>query len=93
MRPADEIARLKERIAELEAWKESALQVEREWDVQAVARMLNVPLGASIRSAIAKRVPIMVLALEMIADVDYRGNRSPESVVAHDALRRTGIRK
>lgn len=93
MRPTEEIERLNARIAELEAWKESALAVEREWDAQAVARMLNVPLGASIRSAIAKRVPILVLALEMIADHDYRGNRSPESTVAIDALRRTGIRQ
>lgn len=93
MRPTDEIARLKERIAELEAWKESELRVESEWDVQAVARVLNVPLGASIRRAIMLRVPVLVLALEMIADHDYRGNRSPESTVAIDALRRVGIRK
>ena len=93
MRPTDEIARLKERIAELEAWKEGELRVESEWDVQAVARALKVPLGARIRREIGIRVPILVEALERIADQDYRGNRPQSAEIAYMALWKAGMRK
>ena len=37
---------------ELKAWKESALAVEREWDSQAVGKLLDIPLGSSVRAGI-----------------------------------------
>lgn len=43
---------LQARVKELEAWKAQALAVEAEWDPQAVARALDIPLGASIRACI-----------------------------------------
>ena len=47
-----EIDRLRARVAELEAWKESALTIENLWDVQAVGREIGVDLGEPIRSQI-----------------------------------------
>jgi hypothetical protein len=44
------------RIAELEAWKAEALAIESEWDVQEVAKALNIPLGKSVRAEILQRV-------------------------------------
>lgn len=93
MRPTEEISKLKERVAELEAWKESALAVEREWDEQAVGRELRVPLGASIRRAVGIRVPILVHALERIADEDHLRDRAQLADIAYMALWKAGIRK
>ena len=47
-----EIAELRARVAEFEAWKESALAIENLWDVQAVGREIGVDLGEPIRSQI-----------------------------------------
>lgn len=46
------IARLRAENEELRAWKASALAIERTWDEQEVGRLLGLPLGASIKSAI-----------------------------------------
>jgi hypothetical protein len=45
-------AKLEAKVKELEQWKSEQLQVEEVWDVQAVARELNIKLGAKIRSNI-----------------------------------------
>lgn len=37
----------------LRAWKNEALAVEREWDVQEVGRLLGLSIGTSIRAGIA----------------------------------------
>jgi len=47
-------------LAELRAWKESALAVEREWDAQAIAKLLGGRLGRSCRAIIAEQVPKLV---------------------------------
>jgi hypothetical protein len=38
-------------------WKASAMAVEREWDPQAIAKMLGARLGQSCRAVVAERVP------------------------------------
>lgn len=43
-------------LESLRAWKESAMEVERQWDEQKVAKLLGIPLGASIRPEIQPRV-------------------------------------
>lgn len=48
----DENEALKAELANLCEWKESSMMVEKEWDVQAIGREINAPLGASIRSHI-----------------------------------------
>jgi hypothetical protein len=57
-----EVAKLKAEVERLEAWKASALALEREWDGQAIARMLDGELGRGVREIVQKRVP------EVLAD-------------------------
>lgn len=52
--------RLEEMVDRLEDWKDSALEVEREWDVQAIAKMLGGELGDSCRRVIAEKVPLLL---------------------------------
>jgi hypothetical protein len=42
------------RIKRLEEWKESALEVEREWDANAIATLLGAKLGESQRKRLEK---------------------------------------
>jgi len=58
-----EIAELRARVAELEAWKESALAIENLWDVQAVGREIGVDLGEPIRSQILPYIKRLKAAL------------------------------
>lgn len=44
------------RVEELERWKAEQLQVESEWDAQAVGQALQLPPGTSIRKAIAPAI-------------------------------------
>lgn len=55
-----ELDALRDEIAALVAWKESALAVEREWDAQAIAKLLGGTLGRSCRKIIAEKVPELV---------------------------------
>ncbi len=48
------------RIKRLDEWKESALEVEREWDANAVATMLGAKLGESQRKVIQREVPLLL---------------------------------
>jgi hypothetical protein len=41
---------------ELKNWKESAIAIEKEWDVQRVAEILEIPLWKSIRANIEPRI-------------------------------------
>lgn len=68
----------------LARWKAEALAVESEWDPQEVGKLLELPLGASIRPRIAPCIHIFKTALERIVK---DGNRpmsmrvaSPESI-------------
>jgi hypothetical protein len=47
-------------LYELRAWKESAMQVESEWDLQEIANLLGVPLGESVRKGIYEKVKILI---------------------------------
>ena len=47
---------LEARVAELEAWKASALAVEKEWDAQEVGKLLGLTLGTRIRAGIAPAI-------------------------------------
>jgi hypothetical protein len=48
------------RIKRLEEWKESALEVEREWDANAIATLLGAKLGESQRKVIQREVPLLL---------------------------------
>ena len=50
----------KQRIKRLEEWKESALAVEREWDANAIAKLLGAKLGESQRKVIQREVPLLL---------------------------------
>ena len=52
--------RLQDRIKRLEEWKESALEVEREWDANAIATLLGAKLGESQRKVIQREVPLLL---------------------------------
>lgn len=45
---------------QLQAWKDSALALEREWDQQALAKMLGGTLGHSCRKIINEKVPLLI---------------------------------
>jgi hypothetical protein len=47
-----EVARLTKKRDELQRWKDEQLAVEAQWDPQAVARVLGLPLGVSVRAEI-----------------------------------------
>lgn len=61
-----EMLHLAAKVAELEAWKESAMAVEAQWDDQAVARELGLPLGSSIRAGILPAVKALKSQLEWL---------------------------
>lgn len=67
-----EINSLKERVEELESWKNQAIAVESEWDCQSVGKALNIPLGHSIRENI----------LPKIAELTASNNQLREAVQA-----------
>jgi len=46
------INRIEAENAKLRDWKESALAVEREWDIQTIAKLIGVKWGSSIRKDI-----------------------------------------
>jgi hypothetical protein len=52
--------RLQDHIKRLEEWKESALAVEREWDANAIAKLLGAKLGESQRKVIQREVPLLL---------------------------------
>ena len=54
---AVKIRELKVQIERLDKWKQSALEIEREWDANAIATMLGGRLGESHRKVIQREVP------------------------------------
>jgi hypothetical protein len=59
-----ETDKLKLKVAELENWKRQAVLVEKEWDPQALAKMLGGQLGQSCRKIIQKEVPCLIGRVE-----------------------------
>jgi len=64
----EENLRLQERIKRLDEWKESALEVEREWDANAVATMLGAKLGESQRKVIQREVPLLLERIKRLEE-------------------------
>jgi hypothetical protein len=60
------VKKLEGELADLRAWKESALLVESEWDVQAVGREIGVDLGESIRPQILPYIKRLKATLKNI---------------------------
>ena len=59
-RQTDQVRRRESELAELQAWKASAIAVESEWDAQAIAKLLGATLGQSCRKVINEKVPLLV---------------------------------
>ncbi len=59
-----EVALLTKERDELQRWKDSAMAVEAQWDPQAVARSLGIPIGNNIRPLIQSRVRSLCVELE-----------------------------
>lgn len=53
---AAEVARITKERDALQRWKDEQLAVEAQWDPQAVARSLGLPLGTNIRPLLQMRV-------------------------------------
>ena len=58
----------KQRIKRLEEWKESALEVEREWDANAIATLLGAKLGESQRKVIQREVPKLLIRIKRLEE-------------------------
>ena len=65
---AVKIRELKAQIERLDEWKQSALEVEREWDANAVATMLGAKLGESQRKVIQREVPLLLERIKRLED-------------------------
>ena len=62
-------AALIEKVRELEAWKESAMAVEREWDPNQLAAMLGGKTGQSQRAVIQRNVPVLVQRVKRLEEI------------------------
>ena len=60
---------LAERVRELEAWKESAIAVERELDPNQLAAMLGGQPGESQRAVIQREVPRLVERVKRLEEI------------------------
>lgn len=79
-------------VEDLEEWKRQALLVEASWDVQAVGRLINVPLGGDIRAAIQpalekrqRKIAVLLDALNKLSTFDCATDE--KIAIARDALR------
>jgi hypothetical protein len=50
-------------LDDVREWNRQMLAVDSEWDEQALAKTLGVPLGESCRKGIAERVPLVLKEL------------------------------
>lgn len=62
----------------LARWREEALEVERSWDAQAIAKLLNLKPGEDIRAAIQPAISDLTKRLEIAAGycADWEALRS-----------------
>jgi hypothetical protein len=82
---ATKIREQQDRIKRLEDWKESALEIESEWDANAIARMLGAKLGESQRKVIQREVPNLlarIKRLEEAGDAILNANNDDEEYEA-----------
>lgn len=67
-------------LAELRDWKVQQMRVESEWDEQALAKALNVPLGQSCRKGIAAEVErLLAVVQEIFEDCDNHADGAPDA--------------
>ena len=80
-------AALTEKVRELEAWKESAMAVESDWDPNQLAAMLGGQLGESQRAVIQWKVPALVQRVKRLEEAaDAMANAYEEIIFdRHDA--------
>jgi len=64
----EKLSAANERIKRLEDWKQSALEIEREWDANAVATMLGAKLGESQRKVIQREVPLLLERIKRLEE-------------------------
>ena len=65
---AVKIRELKVQIERLDKWKQSALEIEREWDANAIATMLGGRLGESHRKVIQREVPRLLERIKRLEE-------------------------
>jgi len=68
----------------LRAWKESALAVEASWDAQAVARLLEIPLGADIRAAIQPAIEKLKAERDALREALQHQDHALTSLITSD---------
>ena len=78
---------LAERVRELEAWKESAMAVERDWDPNQLATMLGGQLGEPQRAVIQWKVPVLVQRVKRLEEAADKMADAYEEIIfdRHDA--------
>lgn len=64
LKAEEALAKVNLENAALRDWKESAQRVEAEWDVQAVGKLLGVPLGESVREHVQPKVAALAAEVE-----------------------------
>jgi len=69
MREDDRIVALEAERDQLLAWKQSALEVEKDWDCQRIGKLLHIPLGESVRAGIE---PAIVALYQHVMRTDDR---------------------
>ncbi len=75
----DELA-MWEYVQGLEAWKNEAMAVESEWDCQAIARELDLPLGTSIRRELMPAIKALKAKVaSLTADLETLTKFTPET--------------
>lgn len=62
------ISSQRERLKELEDWKEEALAVEAQWNPNALATMLGAKIGQSQRQVIAAEVPKLLEQVKLMRE-------------------------
>jgi hypothetical protein len=65
---AVKIRELKVQIERLDKWKQSALEIEREWDANAIATLLGAKLGESHRKVIQREVPKLLTRIKRLEE-------------------------
>lgn len=82
---------MQEELQQLRDWKESAMRVMNEIDLQECGNVLGVPLGQSISTEILPGLKKMRDALEKIIDLYPNNDRDGRPVIALNDIRQTAF--
>lgn len=55
-------------IEDLQSWKNQMIELQSTWEVQAVGKLLKLPLGANILPAIQPAIEALIKENEMLKD-------------------------